>query len=560
MSGTERNPPIRQPGADPLVGSALADRYEIQELIGEGGMGRVYRGRQRALDRSVAVKCIHPHLLSSEPIVVRFLEEARVASQIVHPNIVKIYDFGRTRAPDPTTLFIVMELLTGPDLASVIATSGPLPLVRVRAIALQLLSALGEAHAHGVTHRDAKPDNIILEPTVSGCERAKLIDFGIAKVHGAPGVTAAGQFIGTPCYMPPEQIRGENSEISADLYSVGVTLFQMLTGKLPFYGDSLMSVLEQQLYAARPDPRDVAPTVDCPASLASVCRRAIDADPERRYRSADLFAEALEESFAEVLPPENRRSPYPPPPNSSRPAPRPAVFRPSAPPPRSEPAASAREVPPPSPSLAPPSSDVPPPSSAPRIGAPEAPLGVDLTAAETIERVAEAAIANDDLPRAEQALRSGLELGQAWLVSDEREAGAAAIAVFGRKLGAVLRTVGRLTESVEVLEASLGHVDEQDLARARLLVELVATLGDAGRVTEAEAHRLDALRIASRHSDRELTARLRRQAQSLALALATLSGSTTKSSRPPPSRRPSDFRMKPERGQTDRSERARRGR
>jgi hypothetical protein len=202
-----------------------------------------------------------------------------------------------------------------------------------------------------------------------------------------------------------------------------------------------------------------------------------------------------------------------------------------------------------------------PPSSTPRIGTPETPLGVDLTAAETIERVAEAAIANDDLPRAEQALRAGLELGQAWLVSDEREAGAAAIAVFGRKLGAVLRALGRLTESVEVLEASLPSVDEQDLPRARILVELVATLGDAGRVTEAEAHRLEALRIATRYTDRELTARLRRQAQSLALALATLSGSKRKSSRPPPSSdRPSDFRMKPERGQAGRSERARRGR
>src|ERR1043165_3640961 len=277
MSETERNPPITQPAPDPLVGFALAGRYEIQELIGEGGMGRVYRGRQRALDRSVAIKCIHPHLLSSEPIVVRFLEEARVASKVVHPNIVKIYDFGRTAAPGPTTLFIVMELLTGPDLASVIATSGSLPLVRVRAIALQVLSALGEAHARGVTHRDAKPDNIILEPTVSGCERAKLIDFGIAKVHGAPGVTAAGQFIGTPCYMPPEQIRGERTEVSADLYSVGVTLFQMITGRLPFHGNSLMAVLEQQLYAKRPDPREVAPEVQCPASLAAVCLRVNEA-------------------------------------------------------------------------------------------------------------------------------------------------------------------------------------------------------------------------------------------------------------------------------------------
>jgi serine/threonine protein kinase len=583
MPETERNFTINPPGTDPLLGRVLAGRYEITGLLGEGGMGRVYQGRQRTLDRPVAIKCVHPHLLSSETVVVRFLEEARVASQIVHPNIVKIYDFGRTMPPDPSTLFIVMELLTGPDLGSEIASAGPLPLVRVRSIMLQVLSALGEAHARGVTHRDAKPDNVILEPTVSGCERAKLIDFGIAKVHGAPGVTAVGQFIGTPCYMPPEQIRGERTEVSADLYSVGVTLFQMITGRLPFHGGSLMAVLEQQLYAKRPDPRDVAPEVDCPASLAAVCMRAIDADPKNRYGTADLLAEALEECFAAVLPAESRRSPYPPPPRSSRsretPAPEEESQRPSSMPPPMNESQRPSSMPPPMNGSQRPSA-APPPREEPerRSGAPEKdpfigdvdeaaavfagtttiprpsriplplPLseqGADLGVAEAIERTADTAISEGNLERAENVLRAGLELGQAWLVAGEREAAGAAVRVFGRKLGVVMRRLGHLEESEEALKTALEYADEQDCARARVLVELVATLGDAGRVTEAEAYRLEALRIATRHSERELTARLRRQAQSLALALATVGAAAAPAQSNAEGRsRPSDFRIK----------------
>jgi serine/threonine protein kinase len=602
MPETERNFTINPPGRDPLLGRVLAGRYEITGLLGEGGMGRVYQGRQRTLDRPVAIKCVHPHLLSSETVVVRFLEEARVASQLVHPNIVKIYDFGRTVAPEPPTLFLVMELLTGPDLGSAIAAGGPLPLVRVRSIMLQVLSALGEAHARGVTHRDAKPDNVILEPTVSGCERAKLIDFGIAKVHGAPGVTAVGQFIGTPCYMPPEQIRGERTEVSADLYSAGVTLFQMITGRLPFQGGSLMAVLEQQLYAKRPDPREVAPEVQCPASLAAVCIRAIDADPKNRYETADLFAEALEESFAEVLPLESRRSPYPAPPRSSKlretPPPGEEAQRPSSAPPPLNELQRPSAAPPPlnesqRPSSAPPRreaergrrSSAPPvdpfldgidgaagafggTSHIPRASRIPLPLpaserGADLGVAEAIERTADAALSEGNLERAENVLRAGLELGQAWLVAGEREAAGAAVRVFGRKLGVVMRRLGHLEGSEEALKTALEYADEYDCGRARVLVELVATLGDAGRVTEAEAYRLEALRIATRHSERELTARLRRQAQSLALALATGAsappGPTAESSSPRRGRL-SDFRIKVEPELHEASERASRRR
>ena len=183
--------------------------------------------------------------------------------------------------------------------------------------------------------------------------------------------------------------------------------------------------------------------------------------------------------------------------------------------------------------------------------------GADLGVAETIERTADTAVAEGNLDRAESALRAGLELGQAWLVAGEREAAGAAVRVFGRKLGVVLRRLGHLDESEEALKTALEYAEDQDCGRARVLVELVATLGDAGRVTEAEAYRLEALRIATRHSERELTARLRRQAQSLALALATVGAPAAPAEGAGPRRsRPSDFRIKLEPELHEASERA----
>ncbi len=486
MAGTLTTDEAIAQATDPLVGRALAGRYDIQRLIGEGGMGRVYEGRQRALDRPVAVKCIHPSLLATETMLVRFMEEARVASQLVHPNIVKIYDFGRSDPSSTPTFFLVMELLTGPDLGTVIREQGPLPVARTYGILKQVLSALGEAHARGITHRDAKPDNVILEPTVGGGERVKIIDFGIAKVHGGRGVTAVGQFVGTPQYMPPEQIRGESAEVSSDLYAVGITLFQMLTGRLPFEGETVTEVLEQQLYSERPDPRRFAAPATCPDGLAEVCLRALHADMRERFQTADAFAEALDEAVADVLPPRSRRSPYPPPPSS------PTRTRPSS-------------IPPPG--------SIPPPVSGPRLA--------DITVAQRIERAADAEIHAGRLDAAIAELRRGLAIGRCWLEAGDVEIGGVALTLFGRKLGAALRVVGRLEESERVLRSALEHTEAMDPSRAYVLTELATTLAERGRIGDAEACRVEALRISASFSDRELTAKLRRLAQSFAIAVAS---------------------------------------
>jgi serine/threonine protein kinase len=503
---------------DPLIGRVLSGRYEIRRVLGSGGMGRVYEGRQRALDRSVAIKCIHPHLLSSEHVVLRFMEEARVASSLVHPNIVKIYDFGRTDPSDGSRLFIVMELLSGVDLGTLIAERAPLPLLRTYSILRQVLSALGEAHARGITHRDAKPDNVILEPTLGGGERVKVIDFGIAKVHGARGVTGVGHFVGTPQYMAPEQIRGEKIEVSADLYAIGVTLFQMLTGRLPFEGDSVTKILEQQLFAPRPDPRDVFPSAEYSPLLSEVCRRALHVNPDERYGTADAFAEALENAVAHVVPPRSRRNPYsaPPPPNtlrSSDSGPRPAVDR----------AFERMEFD---------SSDT-------------------SAVAEAILGTAEAAVLAGHPESAVAELRRGSVLGRRWLDSGETVAGRALLTTLGQKLGATLRAIGRLEESEHELERALECVRDEERVRARLLAELAETRAERGRPAEAEACRVEALRIASAYDDRELLARLRRLAQSLAIAVASRRAVTPnperQSSEPPP--RVSEWRVKPEFGE-----------
>ncbi len=327
--GSEQPDPTTVPiEVDPFIGRTISDRYEVTELINIGGMGRVYKAQHSALGRTVAIKFIHPHLLTAEEIVTRFMVEAQTASRLNHPNVVSIFDFGRTPASEGGHLFLVMEYLAGPDLSTVLHSGGPpMKLQRIADVLCQTLAALGEAHHLGITHRDVKPENIILEPKRSGGDQIKVIDFGIAKLGGARRLTAAGQIVGTPYYMAPEQASGAK-EIGpgVDLYAVGVILFELLTGQLPFDGATPDAVMIQQLSAPRPDPRDVAPDRKIPAALAAVVRRAIDIDPAKRFTSAEDLAKAIVEGISEV-------------PWSSRHA---SLFPPSAPP--SQPAAP-RSVP-----------------------------------------------------------------------------------------------------------------------------------------------------------------------------------------------------------------------
>ncbi|HMA92120.1 MAG TPA: protein kinase, partial [Polyangiaceae bacterium] len=269
--------------------------------ISVGGMGRVYRAEQSVLGRTVAVKIIHPHLLADENSALRFLTEARAASQLNHPNSIAVYEFGRTSRGQP---YIVMEFLRGRDLARVMAEDGLLAFSRIVNVLVQVLSALSEAHELGIVHRDLKPENIILEPLRRGGDLVKVLDFGLAKLKAdarAPrNVTSPGIVCGTPDYMAPEQGQGDPIDGRSDLYAVGVILFQLLTGRLPFDAESPTQIVMMHLTVPPPDPRDVAPHRDIPEQLVAVVAKALEKKAARRYQDAIEFADALRDAMGQI--------------------------------------------------------------------------------------------------------------------------------------------------------------------------------------------------------------------------------------------------------------------
>jgi serine/threonine protein kinase len=297
---------------DKLVGRTLPGGYLVLDLISVGGMGRVYRAEQRALGRTVAVKVIHPHLLADENSIVRFMTEARAASQLNHPNSVSVIDFGRTDDGQP---YLVMEFLRGKDLARVAYEQGPLPFKRVVDVLVQTLNALSEAHDLGIVHRDLKPENIILEPLRRGGDFVKVVDFGLAKLKAdsasATNVTMPGIVCGTPDYMAPEQGRGDPIDGRSDLYAIGVIAFQLLTGRLPFEADNPTQVVMMHISVPVPDPRQVAPERNIPESLVNVVLRAMSKDAKDRYPDALEFSDALQQALedARTQPPASGMNP-----------------------------------------------------------------------------------------------------------------------------------------------------------------------------------------------------------------------------------------------------------
>src|SRR5580700_8477120 len=297
--------PAEKTEDDPLIGRTLPGGYRVTHLVGVGGMGRVYCAEQVTLARTVAVKVMHPSLGEEEQTAARFLNEARAASRLSHPNSVAIYDFGRT---DDRRPYIVMEYLRGRDLARVVADDGPLPVARLAGLLHQTLAALEEAHALGIVHRDLKPDNLVLEPLKSGRDFVKVVDFGLAKIlesdnekaAGGRALTRPGLVCGTPDYMSPEQARGETLDGRSDLYSLGVVLYEMLSGHVPFESDSATSTLLMHLTQQPLDPREVAPDRAIPPAFAEVALRALAKSAADRYQTAHDFSDALKNALAET--------------------------------------------------------------------------------------------------------------------------------------------------------------------------------------------------------------------------------------------------------------------
>ena len=285
---------------DPLVGRTLPGGYIILDLVGIGGMGRVYRAEQSTLGRTVAVKIIHPHLVGEENAAARFITEARAASRLNHPNSVAVIDFGKT---EDGQLYLVMEFLRGKDLARIQYEEGPLTFRRIVMLLRQVLAALSEAHHLGIIHRDLKPENIILEQVRTGGDFVKVVDFGLAKMRieaVQTNITSPGIVCGTPEYMSPEQGRGDPLDARSDLYAVGVIFYQLLTGRLPFEADSPTQVVLMHITEAPEDPRVVVPERNIPSLLADVCLMALAKEPNHRFGNADEFSEALTDAIDQV--------------------------------------------------------------------------------------------------------------------------------------------------------------------------------------------------------------------------------------------------------------------
>jgi serine/threonine protein kinase len=322
---------------DLFPGMVIRGKYEVLSKIGSGGMASVYKARHVAFGEVLALKLVGTRLAHDPDFLKRFRNEAVITRRLHHPNAVRVEDLDATEDGRP---FIVMEYVDGRSLRELVRTDGPQPLARAVAVARQVCAALAAAHALGITHRDIKPDNILLGRGPDGAEHVKVLDFGIAKVRESTEgdgegytPTRTGMIVGTPQYISPEQAmgkRGDEVDGRADLYSLGVVLYEMVTGRLPFQSDTAMGMLLHHLQTA-PTPPDLArPDLAIPAPLSDVLMRALQKDREQRYANAGEMLAALDAVAALPLPEAPPlawpATPTPPPirtPSSQAPTPRP---------------------------------------------------------------------------------------------------------------------------------------------------------------------------------------------------------------------------------------------
>ncbi len=269
------------------IGQTLGGRYKIESLLGQGGMSAVYQGTDPNLRRTVAIKLIHGHLTGDPEFVRRFETEAAAVAQLRHPNIIQVYDFNH----DDGTYYMVLEYLPGETLHSRLRRLGQsgqaLPAPEALAIATSIAEAIDYAHKRGLLHRDIKPANIMLNPSGD----AVLMDFGVAKILGGASHTATGAVVGTAQYISPEQVLGQQPTERSDIYSLGVTLFEMIVGRAPFEADSAMTLMLKHVNEPVPNIKDLKP--ETPAGLVAVVERAMAKYPAQRYQSAGEMAQAL---------------------------------------------------------------------------------------------------------------------------------------------------------------------------------------------------------------------------------------------------------------------------
>ena len=272
-----------------MVGELIAGRYELEKLVGSGGMSNVFRAHDRLLERTVALKILHEQYSRDDDYVERFRREARAVAKLAHPNIVTVIDRGEQDGRQ----FIVFEYVDGPNLKD-LTRDGPLEPREAIELTLQVARALSFAHQRGLVHRDVKPQNVLLNDD----GQAKVTDFGIARSLDVQGVTQTGTVLGTSDYIAPEQARGQRVDPKTDIYSLGTVLYELLVGDVPFSGDNFVAVAMR--HVSEPAPSVVEHRPDCPLRLDLAVQRAMAKDPDDRFESMDDFVAELEACLAEV--------------------------------------------------------------------------------------------------------------------------------------------------------------------------------------------------------------------------------------------------------------------
>ncbi len=286
-------------GIDPLVGRVLDGKYAIEESLGRGGMGAVYRARHLLIGDEVAIKILRPEMAKDEDAVERLRREAQAARHLRNPHTINVIDFSAT---EDGLVFLVMEFVRGRSLREVLRDERRLDLRRVAAIVVQIADGLDHAHRQGIVHRDLKPDNVMLEPAEPDREVVRVLDFGIAKLSDTDTklrtLTSDDTILGTPCYLSPEQCGTGEVGPRSDVYSLGIMLYEMVTGDVPFDGRSAIEVARQHLFAQPEPPR--ARNTSLSSQAEAVILRALAKEPEDRYGSAGELAGAFEEAVSRL--------------------------------------------------------------------------------------------------------------------------------------------------------------------------------------------------------------------------------------------------------------------